>query len=149
MFRFRMVDAEKPVAYSGVSIKWKRWHVGKTHIFWKQQQNFKNWLVLNPFWESLQSEEGGCNEIEMINQSSLPTLVITLKAQNVEEEHMESSPAAANCGDGEGGHRHQVWWPVFKDEIFTGRIPLPNRMNFWKHSKWRLTPPPHFWKGQK
>ena len=44
----------------------------------------------------------------MINQSSLPTLVITLKAQNVEEEHVESSPATANCGDGEAGHRHQV-----------------------------------------
>ena len=42
----------------------------------------------------------------MINKSSLPTLVI--KAQNVEEEHMESSPATANCGDGEAGHRHQV-----------------------------------------
>ena len=27
-----------------------------------------------------------------------------------------------------------------------GRIPLPNRMNFWKNSKRPLTPPPHFWK---
>ena len=26
------------------------------------------------------------------------------------------------------------------------RIPLPNRMNFWKNSKQPLTPPPHFWK---
>ena len=27
-----------------------------------------------------------------------------------------------------------------------GRVPLPNRMNFWNNSKWPLTPPPHFWK---
>ena len=27
-----------------------------------------------------------------------------------------------------------------------GRIPLPNRMIFWKISKRPLTPPPHFWK---
>ena len=26
-----------------------------------------------------------------------------------------------------------------------GRLPLPNRMNFWKNSKWPLTPP-HFLK---
>ena len=56
------------------------------------------------FGEPSQPEEGICNEIEMINQSSLPTLVITLKVQNVEEEHMEGSPATANSSEREAGH---------------------------------------------
>ena len=41
----------------------------------------------------------------MINQSSLPTLVITLKVQNVEEEHMEGGPAATNSSEREAGHQ--------------------------------------------
>ena len=32
------------------------------------------------------------------------------------------------------------------DDDDKGRIPLPNRMNFLKKSKWPLTPPPYFWK---
>ena len=37
-------------------------------------------------------------------------------------------------------------WNFFMTFAIKGRIPLPNRMNFWKNSKRPLTPSPHFWK---
>ena len=85
---------------------------------------------------TLQTNKGKCDKQNLhylIFQSGFPLSLFILLIWHLHDD----------VGKGEN-IQTIVWSAVSQDcHYHKGRIPLPNRMNFWKKSKWPLTPSPH------